>query len=111
MRRSYKTEIDPTPQQKQIINNTIGTCRFVYNFFIAHNKEVYEKEQRYVSESEFRKWLNNEFIPNNEEYKWIKNVYSKAVTQSVKNADKAFKSFFKHKTGFPKFKKKNRSDV
>ena len=111
MRRSYKTEIDPTPQQKQIINNTIGTCRFVYNFFIAHNKEVYEKEQRYVSESEFRKWLNNEFIPSNEEYKWIKNVYSKAVTQSVKNADKAFKSFFKHKTGFPKFKKKNRSDV
>ena len=111
MRKSYKTEIDPTPQQKQIINNTIGTCRFVYNFFIAHNKKVYEKEKRYVSEGEFRKWLNNEFIPNNEDYKWIKNVYSKAVTQSVKNADKAFKSFFKHKSGFPKFKKKNRSDV
>ena len=111
MRKSYKTEIDPTPQQKQIINNTIGTCRYVYNFFIAHNKEVYEKENRYVSEGEFRKWLNNEFIPNNEDYKWIKNVYSKAVTQSVKNADKAFKNFFKHKSGFPKFKKKNKSDV
>ena len=111
MQKSYKTEIDPTPQQKQIINNTIGTCRYVYNFFIAHNKEIYEKENRYVSEGEFRKWLNNEFIPNNEDYKWIKNVYSKAVTQSVKNADKAFKNFFKHKSGFPKFKKKNKSDV
>ena len=111
MQKSYKTEIDPIPQQKQIINNTIGTCRYVYNFFIAHNKEVYEKENRYVSEGEFRKWLNNEFIPNNEDYKWIKNVYSKAVTQSIKNADKAFKNFFKHKSGFPKFKKKNKSDV
>ena len=111
MRKSYKTEIDPTPQQKQIINNTIGTCRYVYNFFIAHNKEVYQKEKRYVSEGEFRKWLNNEFIPNNEDYKWIKNVYSKAVTQSVKNAETAFKNFFKHKSGFPKFKKKNKSDV
>ena len=111
LQKSYKTEIDPIPQQKQIINNTIGTCRYVYNFFIAHNKEVYEKENRYVSEGEFRKWLNNEFIPNNEDYKWIKNVYSKAVTQSIKNADKAFKNFFKHKSGFPKFKKKNKSDV
>ena len=111
LRKSYKTEIDPTPQQKEKINKTIGTCRFIYNFFIAHNKEIYEVEKRYVSEGEFRKWLNNEFIPNNEEYKWIKEAYSKAVTQSVKNADNAFKRFFNKKADFPRFKKKNKSDV
>ena len=83
LRKSYKTEIDPTPQQKIKINKTIGTCRFVYNFFLSHNKEIYETEKRYVSEGEFRKWMNNEFIPNNEEFKWIKEAYSKAVTQSV----------------------------
>ena len=111
MRKSYKTEIDPTPQQKQKINKTIGTCRFVYNFFISHNKEIYETEKRYVSEGEFRKWMNNEFIPNNEEFKWIKEAYSKAVTQSVKHADHAFKKFFNNGAGFPRFKKKNKSDV
>ena len=45
MLRAYKTEINPTEEQKVLINKTIGTCRFVYNFYIAHNKEVYEKRK------------------------------------------------------------------
>ena len=39
MRKSYKTEINPTQEQIQKINKTIGTCRFIYNFYLAHNKE------------------------------------------------------------------------
>lgn len=109
--KSYKTEINPTLKQKQIINRTIGVCRFVYNFYLAHNKEIYEKEKCFVSSMGFSKWLNNEFIPNNQEYKWIKEVSSKSVTKSIMNAEKAFKNFFKGKSKFPKFKKKNKSNV
>lgn len=109
--KSFKTEINPTLEQKQTINRTIGVCRFIYNFYLAHNKEIYDKEKRFVSGIDFSKWLNNEFIPNNQEYKWIKEVSSKSVKQSIINADKAFKNFFKGKSHFPKFKKKNKSDV
>ena len=109
--KSYKTEINPTPEQKQIINRTIGVCRFVYNFYLAHNKEMYDKEKCFVSGIDFSKWLNNEFVPNNQEYRWIKEVSSKSVKQSIMNADRAFKKFFKGKSRFPKFKKKNKSDV
>lgn len=111
MLKSYKTEIDPTSEQIQIINRTIGTCRFVYNFYIAHNKEVYEKEKKFVSGYDFQKWINNEFIPNNPNHKWIKEVSSKSVKQSIMNADKAFRRFFKGQARFPKFKKKRRADV
>jgi putative transposase len=109
--RSYKTEVNPTEEQKRIIHHTLGVCRFVYNFYIAHNKEIYEKEKIFVSGINFSKWLNNEFIPNNPEYKWIKEVGSKAVKQSIMNGDKAFKRFFKKQSGFPKFKKKSKQDV
>jgi putative transposase len=109
--KSYKTEIDPTQEQIQTINRTIGTCRFVYNFYLAHNKETYEKEKKFVSGMDFSKWINNEFIPNNKNYKWIKEVSSKSVKQSIMNAEKAFKRFFKHQSGFPGFKKKGKSDV
>ena len=111
MLKSYKTEINPTPEQKRIINRTIGVCRYIYNFYLAHNKEIYDREKKFVSAMDFSKWLNNEFIPNNPEYCWIKEVSSKSVKQSIMNAEKAFKRFFKHQSKFPRFKKKNKSDV
>lgn len=111
MLKSYKTEINPTLEQKQLINRAIGVCRYVYNFYLSHNREIYNKENRFVSGMEFSKWLNNEFIPNNQEYNWIKDVSSKAVKQSIMNAERAFKNFFKGKSQFPKFKKKSKSDV
>lgn len=111
MLRAYKTEIHPTEEQKRIINRTIGTCRFVYNFYLAHNKEVYEKENRFVSANEFSKWINNELVPNNFAYKWIKEVSSKAVKQSIINGEKAYRRFFKGLSKFPKFKKKKNQDV
>lgn len=111
MLKSYKTEISPTLEQIQKINKTIGTCRFVYNFYLAHNKEVYEKEKKFVSGMDFSKWLNNIYLKENPEYAWIKDVSSKSVKQSIMNSERAFKRFFKGQSGFPKFKKKGKSDV
>lgn len=109
--RAYKTEINPTEEQKQKIHKTIGTCRFIYNFYLSHNKEIYDKEKRFVTGFEFSKWLNNEFIPNNPEYSWIKDVGSKAVKQSIMDGERAFKRFFNKQSNFPRFKKKGKSDV
>ena len=111
MKRAYKIEINPTDEQKSKIHQTIGVSRFIYNFYIAHNKEIYEREGKFVSGMDFSKWLNNEYIPNNQEMKWIKEVSSKATKQAIMNGDKAFKDFFKGTKGFPKFKKRKNQDV
>lgn len=109
--KSFKTEINPTLEQKVKINKTIGTCRFVYNFYIVHNKEIYAAERKFISGMDFQKWLNNTYLKENPEYSWIKEVSSKSVKQSIMNADKAFKRFFKQQGAFPRFKKKGKSDV
>ena len=111
MLKSYKTEIKPTPEQIVKIKQTIGTCRFIYNFYLAHNKEIYDKGEKFMTARTFSVWLNNEFIPNNPEYLWIKKVSSKSVKKSMENAYTAFVKFFKKESGFPNFKKKNKSDV
>ena len=59
----------------------------------------------------FSVWLNNEYIPNNPDKIWIKEVSSKSVKKSVEDGCSAFTKFFKHQSGFPKFKKKDKSDV
>lgn len=111
MLRAYKTEINPTEEQKILINKTIGTCRYIYNFYIAHNKEVYESENKFVSGMDFSKWLNKKYLPSHEEFSWIKEVSSKSVKKSIMDAECAFKKFFKKQAKFPRFKKKNKSNV
>ena len=109
MLKSYKTEINPTQEQRQKINKTIGACRFIYNFYIAYNKELYDKGEKFMTAKSFSVWLNNEFIPNNPNYSWIKEVSSKSVKKSMENAYTAFNKFFKKQSKFPRFKKKNKS--
>ena len=42
MLKTYKTEINPTKEQKEKINQTIDNCRFIYNYYLAYNKELYK---------------------------------------------------------------------
>ena len=111
MLKSFKTEINPTEEQKTKVRKTIGTCRFIYNFYLAHNKKLHEDGKKFMSSNKFRIWLNNEYLPQHPEYSWIKEAYSKAVTQSVNNGQTAFTRFFNHESAFPNFKKKGKSDV
>ena len=109
--KSFKTEINPTPEQKIKINKTIGTCRYVYNFYLSHNKTLHDKGEKFMTGKSFSVWLNNEYIPNNPDKAWIKEVYSKAVKKSIEDGCTAFTRFFKHQSAFPNFKKKGKSDV
>ena len=109
--KSFKTEINPTIEQKIKINKTIGTCRYVYNFYLSHNKALYDNGEKFMTGKSFSVWLNNEYIPNNPDKAWIKEVSSKAIKKSIENGYTAFTRFFKHQSAFPIFKKKGKSDV
>lgn len=60
---------------------------------------------------DFSKWLNNDYLPQHENMSWIKEVSSKSVKQSITNAYGAYQRFFKKQSKFPRFKKKEKSDV
>ena len=109
--KSFKTEINPTEEQKVKIRKTIGTCRYIYNFYLAHNKELHENGKKFMSGKSFSVWLNNEYLPKNPDKLWIKEVSSKSVKRSIENGCVAFTRFFKHQSDFPNFKKKGKSNV
>ena len=110
MFKSFKTEIMPTPEQKEIILRTIGVCRFVYNLYVGVNMERLEQGKPFMSGMTFSVWLNNAYLPANPEKLWIKQVSSKAVKRAIMNAENAYRRFFKGLSGFPRFKKKGKSD-
>ena len=109
--KSFKTEINPTAEQKIRINKTIGTCRYIYNFYIDYNKALHDKGEKFMTGKSFSVWLNNEYIPNNPDKAWIKEVSSKAIKKSIEDGCTAFTRFFKHQSAFPNFKKKGKSDA
>ncbi|MEI3336161.1 MAG: transposase [Clostridium sp.] len=68
MKRAYKTEIKLAKKQIQKINQSIGICKWLYNSYIAKNKELYKlykqdlipKEKAFMSANDFDKYINNE---------------------------------------------------
>ena len=107
MIKTVKLRIYPNKSQIKIINGTLGCCRYIYNKYIESNITSYETSNKFISGYEFSKdinWLKK----NNDDYNWIKKYSSKAIKDTIMNAEKSFKRFFKSKKGFPKFKSRKR---
>ena len=47
--KTFKYRLYPNQQQKETIDQTLETCRLLYNNFLAERKEAYEQEQRNLS--------------------------------------------------------------
>ena len=111
MYKALKIELKLTNEQKIQVNKTIGVGRFIYNKYIKYNQEQYELGNKFVNAFEFSKYINNVFIPNNPDKRWIKDVSSKSIKQAMIYGEKAFKRFFKGLSSFPVFKKKGRNEL
>ena len=111
MYRALKIELKLTVAQKIQVCQTIGTERFIYNEYIKYNQEQYELGNKFVSANDFSKYINNVYLPNNPDKKWIKDVSSKSVKQAMIYGEKAFKNFFKGLSSFPVFKKKGKNEL
>ena len=111
MYKALKIELKLTVAQKIQVCQTIGTERFIYNEYIKYNQEQYELGNKFVSANDFSKYINNVYLPNNPDKKWIKDVSSKSVKQAMIYGERAFKNFFKGLGAFPVFKKKGKNEL
>ena len=111
MYKALKIELKLTNEQKIQVNKTIGVERFVYNEYIKYNQEQYKLGNKFISANDFSKYINNIYLPNNPDKKWIKDVSSKSVKQAMIYGEQAFKRFFKGLSSFPVFKKKGKNEL
>lgn len=108
-----KIRLLPTKEQEVLFWKSVGVARWSYNFFLGYNQEKYKEwledntKERFVSESEVRKYINSALKKTT--HTWLKDVSSNVMKQGVKDANIALQNFFKHGKGYPKFKSKKRS--
>lgn len=100
MLRSYKYRIYPTAKQEELINKTLGACRFVYNLALETKIAAFQSGI-YLTGYDLIKQLPG----LKQDLEWLKEVDSQAVQNCIINLDLAYRNFFKG-GGFPKFKSK-----
>jgi putative transposase len=96
-----------------MLAKTFGCARVIYNDAIRLRQELYRQGEK-ISDTELQKRLITQ-AKLTDERKWLSEVGSVPLVQSLRNACLAFRNFFKsvkgerkgRKVGFPKFKKKH----
>lgn len=118
MNKALKIRIFPTAQQEQLLLQTFGCCRLVFNEHLQERNEFYiDNILPLKSKGASQKEINEtykllKYSDLKSKYPFLKEVSSQALCQSLRDCDAAFINFFKsnkgqikgERRGFPKFK-------
>ena len=110
MKRAVQVRLYPNKRQQELLQKHFGACRYVYNRSLALKKYAYQKFGVNISAHRLIKRLPT----LKERHKWLKEIDSQALQQSIRHLDEAFKHFFRRvkngeTSGFPKCKSKKHS--
>src|SRR5699024_4730521 len=102
--RAYKFRLYPNKEQEILINKTIGSSRFVFNYFLNLWNEAYKKTGKGLT---YNKCATMKLtLKKTKEYSWLKEVDSITLQSKVKNLEDSFNRFIKKQNKVPKFKSK-----
>ncbi len=103
-KRSYKYRFYPSDEQKHILAQTFGCCRYVYNWALRQRTDAYyQRGERLYYEGTAQRLV---LLKKQEETVWLQEVSSVPLQQSLRHLDKAFRNFFEGRADYPTFKKK-----
>ena len=106
--KGYKFRLYPNQEQKIFIAKSIGSCRFVYNYFLNEKTKFYTEhktdKKKSISFVETEHLLA--VLKKDENYNWLNEVNSQSLQFSLRNLDSAYTMFFKKIASFPTFHKK-----
>lgn len=108
MIKAIKIRLYPNKEQREMIANHFGCCRFVYNEALSYKKIIYNKDKTKVSKYDLFKRLT--LLKQQEDKLWLNSIKVEVLQNSIANLDVAFIKFFKGK-GYPKFKKKTNNQT
>jgi putative transposase len=106
MVKTFKYRLYPTKDQINLIDQTIETCRRLYNYFLEDRIYTFKEIHSSVSRIE----QINQIPGLKKDNPYLQAVYSQVLQEVSARIDKAYDTFFrrvetgKEKPGFPKFK-------
>lgn len=104
MKKGIKFRAYPNKEQQNLINQTLGCCRLIYNKGLAMRNEAFSNglKANYGHTSAMLTDLKKQ-----EDFSFLKDVDSIALQQSLRDLDRGFKNFFDKRAKHPQFKSKH----
>ena len=104
MKKGVKFRIYPNKEQKNLINQTFGCCRLIYNKGLAMRNEAYQNGNK-IGYSQTSAMLTE--LKKCDDFSFLKVVDSIALQQSLRDLDRGFVNFFQKRAAHPVFKSKH----
>ena len=103
---TYKFRLEPTDEQKTLLNKHFGSVRWTFNYFLNQRKNEYLNNKKSLNYYDQAAELT-QIKKTNE---WLKEINSQTLQYSLKCLDMAYQGFFNKRTQFPRFKsRKNKN--
>lgn len=110
IKRAYKYRFYPTDEQAQLLAQTFGCVRAVYNNILKYRTDAYYNDQEKISYVGASAELTR--LKNREGYEWLNDVSSVPLQQCLRHQQAAFINFFAGRARYPAFKKrKNKQSI
>jgi putative transposase len=103
-KKAYKYRFSPSEEQKHLLAQTFGCCRYVYNWALRERTDAYyQRGERLYYEGTAQRLV---LLKSQEETSWLNEVSSVPLQQALRHLDRAFRNFFEGRAEYPTFKKK-----
>ena len=100
--KSLKIRLYPTKEQEILFKKHIGAERYIYNWGLSLNNELYKTDKKKYSTVDLGKMLTQ----YKKEVLWLNEISNATLKESIRNLDKAYTNFYKKRAELPKFKSK-----
>ncbi|HPW37603.1 MAG TPA: transposase, partial [Syntrophorhabdus sp.] len=105
IKRAYKFRFYPTPEQEQVLAQTFGCARFVYNYMLRVRTDAWFQRSEKVGYHDTSALLTA--LKKDPQYAWLGEVSSVPIQQALRHLQTAFNNFFAKRAQYPSFKSKH----
>lgn len=104
MNKGVKFRAYPNKEQQNLINQTLGCCRLIYNMGLDMRNKAFENGEK-VNYSKTSAMLTE--LKRSDEFSFLRDADSVALQQSLRDLDSGFVNFFQKRARHPRFKSKH----
>jgi len=102
--RGYRIRAYPNGAQRRLLDRWFGASRWLWNTALAIRSEAYRCCGLTLTGNDVSRWLTQ--WKRTAGHEWLAEVPATALTQCLRDQDRAFGNFFARRARYPRFKRK-----